>query len=345
MRYRLALTSDLQDCAALLPNAFKASAGVRARLPELWQRLIEVNAPNVIVIEDEGGLEGCAISAHVSGAFVDEALAEPKPHLSARFYEQMLAGRSVLSTPAEVRRANSSAGLNLLVLHFGLLDHDLSSERTRAALRSGSQAFYFFNGGYRYKLLVNEVYGRQAAEYMQAGGFRVLHEFERHGDAPADRSFLMGLRKEWVSMGAINEMGFLFDPPAPRFGFTPGEQRVLLRAMLTESDAEIAEHLGVSLDSVKKTWRRVFDRATSVAPYLFAAEGTGAGGGRSRGGVEARGSRSRARARSEQARGSEKRRYLLDYLRLHLEELRPHDTRPAGNGVRADLSRPSRSRA
>jgi hypothetical protein len=340
VRYRLALTSDLQGCIALLPNAFKASAGVRARLPDLWQRLIEINAANVVVFEDVGGLEGCAISAHVSDAFVDEVLAEPRPYLSARLYEQMLAGRSPLLLPAEIRNANSSAGLNLLVLHFGLLDHDLSSERTRAVLRAGSQAFYFFNAGYRYTLLLNEVYGRQAAEYMQGGGFRLLHEFELHDGAPADRPFLMGLRKEWVSMGAVNELSFLFDPIAPRFSFTAGEQRVLLRAMLNESDAEIAAHLGVSLDHVKKTWRRAFDRAGDAAPHLFAGEGAAS---RSRsGGVESaapkkpvtpaprggepRKAFDRMRASPECGRGSEKRRHLLDYLRMHLEELRPHET-------------------
>ncbi|HEU4618245.1 MAG TPA: hypothetical protein VFV10_09395 [Gammaproteobacteria bacterium] len=306
MRYRLANVSDLQNCVPLLPKAFRPSARVRARLTELWQRLIEINPANIVVFEDENGLEGCAISAHVGEPFVHEALAKPAPHLAARFYEEMLGGRSPVLTPAELRKANSSGNLHLLVLHFGLRNHDLSDERTRAVLRMGAQAFYFFNLGYRYAFFLNEVYGRQAADYMRGGGFRLLNEFETDGCALAERSFLFGLRGDWVASGAINTMGFLFDPAAPRFGFTPAEQRVLLRAMLNESDAQIAEHLGVSLEAVKKTWRRAFDRAMLAAPSLFGARD------------------SHGDAEGRQSRGFEKRRHLLDYLRVHLAELRPY---------------------
>ncbi len=298
-----------------MPTAFKTSARVRARLPELWQSLLDANAANVVIFEDAGSIEGCAISAHVNGAFADEILERPRSYLSTLFYEEMLAGRSPLLSPAEIRTANSSTGLNLLVLHFGLRNHDLTDARTRRVLRPAGQAFYFFNTGYRYRLLLNEVYGRQAADYMQAGGLRLLHEFEDHGNARADRPFLFGLRKEWIAVGAVNEMSWLFDPPAPRFGFTATEQNVLLRAMLNESDAVIAAHAGVSLDSIKKTWRRAFDKTAAVAPYLFVAEQASDSGE----GDRARGLRS-------QSRGSEKRRHLLDHLRVHLEELRPYET-------------------
>jgi hypothetical protein len=85
--------------------------------------------------------------------------------------------------------------------------------------------------------------------------------------------------------------------------------------MLNESDAEIAAHAGVSLDSVKKTWRRAFERAAAVAPHLFAADHAPEGRGPAR-----------ARDACNQSRGSEKRRHLLEHLRLHLEELRPYET-------------------
>jgi hypothetical protein len=308
MRYRLAELSDLHQCAGLLPRAFSVTSPVRARLPELWRALIEVNPANVVVIDDVGRIEGCAISAHVGGEFVERSLREPQPYLSALFYEEMLAGRSPLLSAAEVVTANRSGNLNLLVLHFGLRNHDLSDASSRAVLRAGSQAFYFFNSGYRYGFLLQEVYGRQAADYMQAGGFRLLHEFDKYGHALAERPFWFGLRKEWASRGAVNEMGFLFDPPAPRFGFTHAERRVLLRALLSQSDAGIAAALGVSLDAVKKTWRRAFDRAAAAAPHLFVLDAVAVTGAR------------------EQGRGFEKRRYLLDHLRTHLEELRPYDT-------------------
>ncbi|HET8696293.1 MAG TPA: hypothetical protein VFO94_02330, partial [Gammaproteobacteria bacterium] len=149
MRYRFAAAGDLRACVGLLPAPFKTSERVRSRLRGLWASLIAINPANVVVFEDADRIEGCAIGAHVSDAFVAEYLADPEPYLSGVVYERMLAGRSPVLSAAELRAANSSGGVNLAVLHFGLVDHDLAAERSRAVLRSASQAFYFFNTGYR----------------------------------------------------------------------------------------------------------------------------------------------------------------------------------------------------
>jgi hypothetical protein len=77
---------------------------------------------------------------------------------------------------------------------------------------------------------------------------------------------------------------------------------VLVRALLNESDAQIAKSLGVSLDGVKKTWRRTYERLALGAPFLVGALD---------------------RPVNMNHRSAEKRRHLLDYLRTHLEELRP----------------------
>jgi hypothetical protein len=172
-------------------------------------------------------------------------------------------------------------------------------------------AFFFFYGGYRLRSAMQVVYGERAAQYMQAGGFQVVTSFAHaHGNGhktpPIDeRPYLMLMRKEEVQPSAVNPLSLLFYPVPPRIRFTPAEQRLLELALLNQSDAEISRDLGVSLDTVKKTWRRIYQRALKVLPNVLGSDEGDAG----------------------PARGAEKRRHLLDYLRIHLEELRPSASR------------------
>lgn len=312
MRFRLAREDDLATCRALLHPAFRLDPGVRDELVRLWTGLLA--SGTFVVIEDPARPHPDAIEAFGSSVFVTDAFVEafskrPRPYLSAIIYGEMLAGRSpVLSVP-QVRDANSSAGLNLVVLHFGLRHHDMSDARTQAALQMGSAAFYFCHVGYQLKLLLNEVYGQQHAGYMSAGGFRLLTDFEG-GSSPElvdvrreHRPFLFIQRKEWMAPAAVNPLSFLFHAPRPQLGFSETEQRVLLRALFSESDVQIAAALDVTLDTVKRAWRRAYERVGHVAPYLL-------GGG--------------SQTRAADRRGTEKRRHLLEYLRGHLEELRPY---------------------
>jgi hypothetical protein len=112
------------------------------------------------------------------------------------------------------------------------------------------------------------------------------------------------MQREDVRPSVVNPLSFLFYPAAPKINFSPGEQRLLERALLNQSDLEISEELGVSSDAVKKTWQRVYDRTSRALPHLLATNDAGAGN----------------------ARGVEKRRHVLEYVRIHLEELRPHET-------------------
>jgi DNA-binding CsgD family transcriptional regulator len=111
---------------------------------------------------------------------------------------------------------------------------------------------------------------------------------------------LFVLRRAWVQPGAIDTLSSLFHPPSPQIGFSPSEQRVLVHALLNQSDAEIARRLGLSLDAVKKVWRRIYDRVSRRLPYLVADE-----------------------RKSGRGRSSEKRRHVLEHVRAHPEEVRP----------------------
>jgi hypothetical protein len=93
----------------------------------------------------------------------------------------------------------------------------------------------------------------------------------------------------------------IFHMAEPRLGLTPAEQRVVLRALLGESDRRIAEALHLSTETVRSAWDSAYGRIARVVPAVFEGDV-----------VEHTG------------RGAEKRRLAVEYLRQHLHELRPH---------------------
>jgi len=313
MRYRFATAADLHTCQDLIDPGLRMSRALRARLSQLWTQLIESGSALLSVIEDPEqahpqGIEAFAAMVFVSDAFAEDFAAAPRPYLPALIYDGMMANRSPVLTPSQIRAANSGNGLNLVCLHFALRNRALDHPRTRNTLQVANTAFFFFVGGYRIHTLMQEVYGAEHAQYMMGGGLRLrsdfVDEFSDDTDRPVanEHPYLFGLDREEIAPVAVNPLSYLFHPLPPRFGFTRTAQRVLEQALLVQTDQEIASHLGVSVDAVKKTWRGIYERVENVAPKLLA---------------------SRVASSESHHRSAERRRHLLDYLRTHLEELRP----------------------
>ncbi|HEY1240507.1 MAG TPA: hypothetical protein VGF16_08110 [Bryobacteraceae bacterium] len=312
LRFRVARRDDLPHCVELLPKGFRASDAVRRQLVNLWGRLLAAEGRTFTIVEDldrlhPASIEGFGLSIFVTDRFFDEFCAAPRPYLPALCYERMLAGDDIVLTEDQIRASNSSQGLNIVNLDFGLRTYDLSDSRTKQVLAAGSSAFYFCHAGYRIRAIANEVYGTQAARYMEAGGFRLVRDYQSESRAafenlaPEEYPYLFLLRREWIQPAVIHPLSQLFAVPPPRIRFSRSERRVLEGALLNESDAQIACRLAISLGGVKKTWQNIYARTQRQIPNLMPA-GDGA---------------------PEGFRGLEKRRHLLEYLRMHLEELRP----------------------
>jgi DNA-binding CsgD family transcriptional regulator len=98
-------------------------------------------------------------------------------------------------------------------------------------------------------------------------------------------------------------MGGLFEYQPPQFGFSRSEQRLLLLALNGGTDQELSVELGISLFTVKKTWRAIYERVSACRPELIPFNSAAENG--------------------TSERGREKKQRLIAYLREHLEELRP----------------------
>jgi DNA-binding CsgD family transcriptional regulator len=170
----------------------------------------------------------------------------------------------------------------------------------------GASSYYFLHSGYRLQSSWFEVCNIELGDYLRSGGFSLWRDFGDHPDArghPRSQSPSMYrmTRTESLARGGFSPAtASLFNAPAPRFGFAPAEQRVLLRALLGETNREIASELGISVQTVNKASESAIRRIEMIAPCLFAAQ------------------------ESDGKRGGEKRRHVLDYLRYHMEELRPY---------------------
>jgi DNA-binding CsgD family transcriptional regulator len=311
MHYRLLRIGDVDACARLLPPSAATGAVAPAALAALWRDLLQeerIGGGVVVEAPTSDRVLAFGLMAFVEERFLADFLAAPKPYLSARVYECVRSHRSVLLDPSPVRQANAVGALNFVILHFHLVP-DLTTSAGQGAVAAAEAGFRLAHGGYRVRRLLQEAYGPQERAMLTGAGLRLKSDYAEFfaangGAQPAadQRPALMGLYADDPESQVLGSTGAsLFHYGELRFYFSPGEQRVLARAVLDESDEEIASDLGLSIAAVKKIWRRAYERVADKDPGLLSVDAGGPGS----------------------TRGKEKRRNLVRYLRYHLHELRP----------------------
>ena len=311
MRFREATEADIGAIAALMDgrNALPLEPRGREALPHVLGRLLSSPACTLTLFEEDGPAGAQPVS-FAGGLFVRESvieryLAAPCPGLVPALLLDLLDGGQPLLTLDEIRRANASEGLTLAVLPipYGRWKWD---DPTYVELRKlAPQAFLRQIGGYRLRAIYYEVFTDEIADYLRAGGYRVLHDFaSRAGSAhfgPDCRPRMLRLTPADLPPGAMSMATQMFEPPAPRLGLTPAEQRVVLRALDGASDQTVAESLGLSPETIRSNWKSIYQRLAAVVPALVGAT---------------------APAESS-TRGVERRRAAIEYLRQNMHELRP----------------------
>lgn len=171
-----------------------------------------------------------------------------------------------------------------------------------------SEAFHMTHAGYRIREVLADAIDDEELHWMLDAGAHVRRDyasyFQKHR-APtrySRRPRLVGLTKKeaWANPGSYLSSFFVYTPP--RFRFNRSEQLLLHHALMGETSDDLATSLSISPWTVKKRWQAIYDRVADVdrelllPPVANGAEAT--------------------------ARGAERRRHLLYYLRQHLEELR-----------------------
>jgi hypothetical protein len=315
MRFRLTRPEDLAIARDFVPACYGYAAHVREALPTIWAGLLQAGQLNTAVVEDPSlppgkRVRGVGFSVFVSDDFADDALAAPVPYLNARLHEMILAGRSPVLDSRQIAEANCNGGLTLMPLHFATASFDTADPEVMRTLAAAHDLFRLVHAGYRVKRIVKEVVGVGLYRYMLSSGMKLHTDYSDLASgaglaslAAEERPFLLAAEHSELPVGSFHAMNFITGEV--RFRFSPAEQKLLFCALLHETDEDIAGDLGLSPDTLRKQWRSIYERVLSADPLFFPDEP------------------------ERNGRGREKRRHLLRYLRLHMEELRPHREPPS----------------
>ena len=300
LAYRPMGAADVEPCLCLVEDEYSEHPGVFPYAAGVCRRLLAEGRLNSMVLEDRSRPPGerfaaFGLSAFVSPEFLADVVRGASPDPAALIVSLTRRGDSPVLSLDEIRRSNSAPGLSLLVLHYAEDVQRLTPQVLAAVRERQPETFLYVHAGYRLREMVREVRDGRHVQSLRESGFHVRSE--------GGGRWLVGITQEEAREHPGRYAAAIFRHTPPCFYFKPHEQELLQRALLDETDEEIAAALGLSPSAVKKRWAAVYDRAAAVAPALF--------------------SDPPAEARSEARRGQEKRRPLLRYLRQHPEELRP----------------------
>src|SRR5262249_41337836 len=253
---------------------------------------------------------GVGVAVFVRDEFITELKTSPF-WFGPELVKRVLGGDSPVLSNQQVRKANSAEGLNVLVWEG--LAHPAFERRADVA-HLMVNAFLETHRGYHLKEIVSQQIHsvKQLERITDEGGWHwqpgrecYVKVLDGDGQEFISTPHVVGLTRDLVAQRPASWVGTLFDYQPARFKFTDCAQRLLRVSLASETgtDRELAQALGVSVPTVKKAWRTIYDRVAACEPGLIPPDAH-AGEGTSQ-------------------RGTEKRRRLLAYLRQHCEELRP----------------------
>ncbi len=311
LSYRSARPHEFAPCFDLMCDSFAYPVELRAKVPELWAQWLKQNVMTAHVIEDhrdsgQAVIVGLGACVFVRDAFVAEYRLRRRPYVRAELARRTLAGETIVLTPEMMREQQRAGGLTLLFVNDPTAHRGLSEAEKLQVDAKWSEALYELRGC-NIKAMWHEVYGSRAMRRSEGCGQLLYADWQDDGDTAGmaavpeeERPFFMGVTREQAAVKPGTHASFLFMHVPPRFGFTVRQQEMLNEAMQGATDDELAGHLNVSSSTIKKRWVSVYERVSAAMPGWL--DGAGESG---------------------DARGAEKRRHLLNYLRQHPEELHP----------------------
>lgn len=307
MRYRATKPADLRIARDFLPAGYRYSPELRDALPQIWERLLRSGQLNSMVLEGpDQCVLGMGLSMFVADYFAERELAAPRPYLNARLHEMIRAGHSPVLDQRAIAKGNSEPGLTLMPLHFCTASFDTSDPEIIRILLAAQDTFRITHAGFRVKRMLKEVVGINLCRYMVSCGMN-LHcdhasDAKIRGLAEDEHPYLLAVNHAEMPLGST--LSTMFAPTSRRFHFSPAEQKLLRSAILLEADEDIAAELNLSRDTLRKQWRSIYERVRHVDPLFFPEDAV--------------------LAQDDGVRGRGKRRHLLQYLQLYMEELRPY---------------------
>jgi len=317
MRFRNARPEDFDDCIALLEQdgGFRADPEVHESLSLLWcDLLIDEAFASFQVFEihtgDEWEIVAFRNCVFVTHEFRTEYAAAPFPQVAAEIWRRVLDGESPILSNDEIAIANGKSELNMVITHFTTRHRDPTHPELKAVLAMIIRARQHAHTGYRIAhLAAYEVFGPEVAVVIKNLGYQQYTLMGPDGKPlqhnPSDSTVLYWSHQDDI-VGSNSLLSLVtFTCPKPRFAFSKSKQRLIRHALDGLSDREIAQTLGIRHDTIRHRWESIYKTVQVIDPSILPIYNTGDG-----------------------RRGAARRHLLLEYLRQHLEEVRPYKSPP-----------------
>ncbi|MCU0927438.1 MAG: hypothetical protein MUF44_15975 [Hydrogenophaga sp.] len=301
MLTRLMQAPDLAPCLARWPLP-----GVPTKLaqPVLASALAEQRLLGAVILHlASGRLMGFGLSGFVRGADVHEQVRAGQS-LIAHHLRAESQGERIYLDSSDRGRAQRANDLHLVVVTYQQETVDVQDPLASELAHAGHTAFRLLHEGYALQAVWQEGWPADAA-WMQAGGFLVKHQ---QAGTPAQPRWLFGaLREDVQGHWPSHTLSFVLRRNARRLGMSPSQCRVAELALWNLDDEAVSRQMGITPATVRRHWRTIFERldaSGALPPDAQAVECSPA-------------------VSQPDRRGPQRRRTVLDYLRSHLQEIRP----------------------
>lgn len=245
-----------------------------------------MSPPEIVAL----GISGF-LSLDDAGKLIESPPEEP---IIDRMYALEQQGRQPLLRPRQIARANAHEGLALMFLHFSLPSGAPENPETQQALDLMQSSFRLHHGGYHCRVALHP------APQGDAKGKQSLLQMGFQPVAEGDNLLLFDLGT--LEQYPYHPFNCLRRSRPPRLRFSTREMELLNLALWGNSDALIAETLNISLDTVRKRWRKIFQKIEDHPDLALFPEPP--------------------KDDKLSTRGPEKRQRVLQFIDAHLEEIR-----------------------
>lgn len=305
-----------EDC---IPAANGGTGEKNGNRASTLARLIDEERIQGVIVESHDldnrrwTAQGIGLSGFARPEIVDRHLARPTPYFLHQILELCSApGSRALLDPDDQARINASNGPGMdVVAQWMQKRWELMDPLWRAVGSMAHEAYVRDHRGHRIHRMFHEDWLR-AFDIYPTFGYRAHTTFEladsstkpAAGRGITQRTLYYMDTREIAGAAPGTSASFVLQHIAPVCQFTRAEQRLLRKAIEGLTDQQIAAELGLSVNTLKSTWRSIYDRVASHAPYVLSGmDGSGEDGG---------------------VRGTEKRRGVLSFVESHPQELRPY---------------------
>ena len=266
---------------------------------EIWKSLLTAPSFVTAVFESDAPIHGHKLVAFgasimVSPAFMDDAIAHPRPGINSRLFAAIQSGQPVVLTRDQIAAANAGNGLDILTLQAAWKEEILDTLENASLQTALASAFVALHAGYRVRRLAWESSCPAELRFSQlSGAAKTIAEF------PGGRA-LHFVNHPSASAEVASLPSVVFQYREPVLRLREADQQLLAAALNGATDEELGAELGLTVFAVKARWRSAFSRIAGIRPGLV-EDVNGLGG-----------------------RGGQKRHRVVAYLREHPEELRPY---------------------